>query len=374
MINVTQPFLPPLAEYQEYLSRIWNNKILTNGGSMHQELEAELCKHLGVEHISLFSNGTIALITALQALEISGEVITTPYSFVATTNSLIWNGIQPVFVDIDPATCNIDCSKIEAAITPETSAIMPVHVYGIPCNVEEIERIAKKHSLKVLYDAAHAFGVNAHGKSVLSFGDLAVLSFHATKVFNTVEGGAIVCQTREMKEKIDSLKNFGITNEVTVVAPGINGKMNEFQAAFGLLNLKYLDKALAARREQVEHYCKLLSNVRGVSLLNTGAIENYNYAYFPVFIDKAEFGTGRDELYFALKKRGINGRRYFYPLITDFPIYKNIPSAAPANLPQARIIADQVICLPVYPELGLQNVEKIVNEIKAIQQEAAQPI
>jgi dTDP-4-amino-4,6-dideoxygalactose transaminase len=374
MINVTQPFLPPLSEYQEYLSRIWENKILTNGGSMHQELEAELCRHLGVEHISLFSNGTIALITALQALEISGEVITTPYSFVATTNALIWNGIQPVFVDIDPATCNMDCAKIEAAITPQTSAIMPVHVYGVPCNVEEIERIAKKHSLKVLYDAAHAFGVNACGKSVLAFGDMAVLSFHATKVFNTVEGGAIISQTREMKEKIDSLKNFGITNEVTVVAPGINGKMNEFQAAFGLLNLRYLDKALAARREQCELYCKLLSSVRGVRFLDTRGVENYNYAYFPVFINPEEFGTGRDDVYFALRKKGINGRRYFYPLITDFPIYKNIPSAAAANLPRARKIADEVICLPVYPELGLQNVERIVGELKAIQEEAQQPL
>lgn len=363
MINVTQPFLPPLSEYQEFLERIWKNKILTNGGEFHRELEGALAAYLGVKYISLFSNGTIALITALQALGISGEVITTPYSFVATTNSLIWNGIRPVFVDIDPQTCNIDASLIEAAITPETSAIMPVHVYGIPCDVTAIEAIAKKHGLKVLYDAAHAFGVEAHGRSVLSYGDLSVLSFHATKVFNTVEGGAIICHSQEMKDKIDSLKNFGIINEVTVVAPGINGKLNEFQAAFGLLNLRYVDQALEARKKIYEMYNAQLKGVEGIRVADVRHVEKYNYAYFPVFIDSEKFGCTRDELYFRMKQNGINGRRYFYPLISDFPIYSQIPSAAPEHLPNAKRIADQVICLPIYPDLSAEDVQTIVDVI-----------
>lgn len=364
MINVTQPFLPPLEEYEEYLKQIWQNKILTNGGEFHQKLEAELAAYLKVGHLSLFSNGTIALITALQALEISGEVITTPYSFVATTNALIWNGIKPVFVDVDPLTCNINPELIEAAITPETSAIMPVHVYGVPCDVKAIEAIAQKHGLKILYDAAHAFGVDCEGTSVLNFGDLSVLSFHATKVFNTVEGGAIICHTKEMKDKIDSLKNFGIINEVTVVAPGINGKMNEFQAAFGLLNLKYVDLAISKRKTVFELYCRELNGISGLRLPEIDAIEKYNYSYFPVFIDEKEFGCKRDELYFAMKKESVNGRRYFYPLITDFPIYKNMPSANPALLPNAKRIADQVICLPVYPDLSEEDVIRIAGLIK----------
>ncbi len=357
-IYVTQPTLPPLDEFIPYLEKIWDNKILTNGGEFHQQLEKTLCEYLGVKHIALFTNGTIALITALQALRITGEVITTPYSFVATAHSLLWNGIKPVFVDIDPLTLNLDSEKIEAAITPQTTAIMPVHCYGYPCDVERIQEIADNYNLKVIYDAAHAFGVrDNHSEGLLNHGDLSVLSFHATKVFNTFEGGAIVCPDEKTKRRIDHLKNFGFADEVTVVAAGINGKMSEINAAFGLLQLKGIDDALKKRQSVDERYREGLKNIAGIRCGNIG--EHFsNYAYFPIFVEK-----NRDALYEKLKANGIFGRRYFYPLISDFPMYRSLPSAAPANLPVARQISHEVICLPMYPNLTNEEIDFIVSLI-----------
>ncbi|RCW27025.1 DegT/DnrJ/EryC1/StrS aminotransferase family protein [Marinilabilia salmonicolor] len=360
-IPVTSPLLPPLEEFHPYLEKIWESKWLTNNGQFHQQLEQELCDYLGVKHVCLFSNGTLALITALQALRITGEVITTPFSFVATTHSLWWNNIKPVFVDIEPETFNLDPKKIEAAITPQTTAIMPVHVYGNPCNLEAIQQIAETYNLKVLYDAAHAFGVEKNRESILNFGDLSVLSFHATKVFNTFEGGAIICHDGKMKRHIDDLKNFGFRGETTVIAPGINAKMNEVQAAFGLLQLKYIDNALARRKEIAETYREKLSAIKGIRFLNDLPSIKHAYSYFPVLIDESEYGNSRDELYEHLKKQGIYARRYFYPLISNFPTYQGLPSAAPDNLPVANEVADKVICLPIYPDLEMSDVTRIVE-------------
>jgi len=359
-IYVTEPFLPPLEEFQPYLEQIWKSKWLTNAGPFHQQLESKLCEYLGIEHLALFANGTLALVTALQALRITGEVITTPFSFVATAHSLLWNGIKPVFVDIHPGTFNLDPEKIEAAITPQTTAIMPVHVYGKPCDVEKIQKIADLYGLKVIYDAAHAFGVTYQGESLLKHGDLSTLSFHATKVFNTFEGGAIVCPNAKMKKRIDDLKNFGFADEVTVVSPGINGKMNEVQAAFGLLQLKYIDKAIARRREIYARYHDQLSQVRGIFCPPLPADTIYNYAYFPILIEK-EYPLLRDELYEKLRQHNIYARRYFYPLISDFPMYRGLPSAAQSNLPVARQVADQVICLPIFPALEAADQDDIIT-------------
>lgn len=357
-IYVTQPTLPPLAEFIPYLEKIWDNKILTNGGTFHQQLEQALCDYLGVKHLALFTNGTIALITALQALRITGEVITTPYSFVATAHSLLWNGIKPVFVDIDPISLNLDPTKIEAAITPQTTAIMPVHCYGYPCDVARIQEIADNYNLKVIYDAAHAFGVkDKNGDGILNYGDLSVLSFHATKVFNTFEGGAIICPDEKTKRRIDHLKNFGFVDEVTVVAAGINGKMSEINAAFGLLQLKGIDEALAKRKIIDARYRDGLKNVAGIRCANVGK-HVANYAYFPIFVER-----NRDALYEKLKENGIFGRRYFYPLISDFPMYRSLPSAAQSNLPVARQISHEVICLPMYPNLENEQVDFIVSLI-----------
>lgn len=361
-IYVTQPFLPPLEEFTGYLEQIWKNKTLTNGGPFHQELEKALCAYLGVDHISLFNNGTIALITALQALKIKGEVITTPYSFVATAHSLLWNGIEPVFVDIDPKTLNLDPSKIEAAITPQTTAIMPVHCYGHPCDVDAIQEIADRHNLKVIYDAAHAFGVDCHCGSVLNHGDLSVLSFHATKVFNTFEGGAIVCPDAETKHHIDQLKNFGFVNEVTVNVAGINGKMSEVNAAFGLVQLNHIDVALGARKKVDTLYRSLLKDIKGIKCLEDSGEKVPNYSYFPILIE-TQYPLTRDELYKNLKDKNIFARRYFYPLISDFPMYRDLKSANPKNIKVAIKISGQVICLPIYPELGIQDIKKIVNVI-----------
>lgn len=358
-IYVTKPYLPPLEEFVPYLEKIWENKILTNDGPFHQQLEKELCDYLGVNHISLFTNATIALITALQALRITGEVITTPYSFVATSHSLLWNGIKPVFVDIDPNTLNLDPAKIEAAITPQTTAIMPVHCYGHPCDIDAIQTIADNYNLKVIYDAAHAFGVECHCGSVLNHGDLSVLSFHATKVFNTFEGGAIVCPDLKTKIRIDQLKNFGHAGEVTVVAPGINGKMSEFNAALGLLQLKYIDTALSRRKEIDIAYREGLKNVKGISCLGDAGEMVANYSYFPILVD-ADFSMSRDELYQNLKNNGIHTRRYFYPLISDFPMYRGLPSAHKGNLPVAATAAQQILCLPIYPDLEMSVVAQIV--------------
>jgi dTDP-4-amino-4,6-dideoxygalactose transaminase len=361
-IYVTQPYLPPLEEFIPYLQQIWESKILTNGGPFHQQLEHELCDYLGVKHISLFTNGTIALVTALQALGITGEVITTPYSFVATAHSLIWNGIKPVFVDIDPHTLNLDPAKIEAAITPQTTAIMPVHCYGRPCDVDAIKDIADTYSLHVIYDAAHAFGVKCHCGSVLNHGDLSVLSFHATKVFNTFEGGAIVCPDAKTKQRIDNLKNFGFVDEVTVGAPGINGKMSELNAAFGLLQLKYVDEALARRKEIDRAYRVGLRDVNGITCLNGAGEAITNHSYFPILVQQC-YPINRDLLYEKLKASGIYARRYFYPLISDFPVYKSMPSSHQDNLPVAKDAASKVLCLPIYPALTQDDINSIVTII-----------
>jgi dTDP-4-amino-4,6-dideoxygalactose transaminase len=361
-IYVTQPLLPELKDFLPYLETIWENKILTNGGPFHQQLEQALCDYLGVKHICLFANGTLALITALQALRITGEVITTPYSFVATAHSLLWNGIKPVFVDIDPVTMNMDPNKIEAAITPQTTAIMPVHCYGHPCDVKRIEKIADIYGLKVIYDAAHAFGVQYDGGSVLNYGDLSIVSFHATKIFNTFEGGAIICPDAKTKQRIDHLKNFGFVDEVTVVAPGINGKMSEINAAFGLLQLKGIAAALQQRQAIDARYRQLLAGVPGIDCLQESASQNSNYAYFPILV-KPEFGISRDALYQIMRDHDIYARRYFYPLISDFPMYRGMPSASPANLPHASAAAGQVICLPIYPGLSNEQIDFITTVI-----------
>lgn len=361
-IYVTKPYLPPLEEFLPYLEQIWNNRVLTNCGPFHQQFEQALCEHLGVQHISLFTNGTIALVTALQSLRITGEVITIPYSFVATSHALLWNGIKPVFVDIDSKTLNMDPAKIEAAITPKTTAILPVHCYGHPCDVEAIQEIADIYNLKVIYDAAHAFGVQCHGGSVLNHGDLSVLSFHATKVFNTFEGGAIVCPDAKTKVRIDQLKNFGHVGEVNVVATGINGKMSEFNAALGLLQLKHIDKALSRRKEIDLAYRKRLKEIKGIHCLGDSGEEIANYAYFPILVGD-DYPISRDELCQALKDRGIHPRRYFYPLISEFPMYRGLPSAHCDNLPLATEAARQVLCLPIYPDLELPVVEEVCRFI-----------
>ena len=363
-ITVTSPLLPDLDEFNELLKDIWNRKWITNNGHYHQELEKALCEYLKVPYISLFTNGTLPLITALQALRITGEVITTPYSFVATTHSLWWNGIKPVFVDIDPATGNIDPDKIEAAITSKTTAIMPVHVYGKPCDVKRIQEIADKYGLKVIYDAAHAFGVEVNGESILTAGDMSTLSFHATKVYNTIEGGALVMHDEQTKKRIDYLKNFGFAGETEVVAPGINSKMDEMRSAYGLLNLRQVDKAIEARRQVAVKYREALCDVPGISFFDDMPGVKHNYSYFPVFVDAEKYGMTRDELYFKMKEHGVLGRRYFYPLISTFSTYRGLESATRENLPNAYRMADEVICLPMHHALSGEDVERIINEVK----------
>ncbi len=364
-ITVTQPCLPPLDEFIPYLQQIWDNKWLTNNGPLHQQLEQELAEYLGVKYISLFSNGTLALISALQALNITGEVITTPFSFVATTHSLWWNKITPVFVDIEPEYLNLDPAKIEAAITPNTTAIMPVHVYGNPCRMNEIQEIADRHGLKVIYDAAHAFGVKKDDVSVLNYGDLSVLSFHATKVFSTIEGGAIICHTEEMKHHIDNLKNFGFRGELVVEEPGINAKLNEVQAAYGLLQLKYIDGFFVKRKAITEHYREMLKDIQGIRFLPDMEGVTHGYSYFPILIDQDQYGKSRDELYDILKENNIFARRYFYPLISNFEPYRELPSAELKNLSIANRVADEVLCLPIYVELEIEEIMKIIAVIKS---------
>jgi dTDP-4-amino-4,6-dideoxygalactose transaminase len=362
-IYVTQPFLPPLEEFIPYLERIWERKILTNNGAFHQELERALCDYLGVRHVALFANGTLALVTALQALRISGEVITTPYSFVATAHSLLWNSIKPVFVDIEPDSLNLDPKRIEAAITPHVTAIMPVHCYGRPCDVDAIQTIADNYDLRVIYDAAHAFGVEDANGSVLNHGDVSVLSFHATKVFTTFEGGAIVCPDARTKQRIDHLKNFGFVDEVTVVAAGINGKMSEVSAAFGLLQLRHMQAALNARKQIDARYRELLAGVPGIRCLTGSPATAANYAYFPILVSP-ECRISRDALYQKLRDHGIYARRYFYPLISEFPMYRGLVSASPENLPVAMSVSRQILCLPIYPALTSSDVERIVELIQ----------
>ncbi len=366
-ITVTSPLLPDLEEYTKLLQDIWSRKWITNNGYYHRQLEQALAVHLGVEYLSLFTNGTLPLITALQALGITeGEVITTPYSFVATTHSIWWNKLTPVFVDVLPGNGNIDPSKIEAAITDKTVAIMPVHVYGCPCDVEAIDAVAKKHNLKVIYDAAHAFGVTYKGRPVLEWGDISTLSFHATKVYNTVEGGAMVVHSAEMKYDVDNLKNFGFRGETTVVAPGINSKMDEMRAAYGLLNLRQVDAAIAARKRVAEKYVEALKDVKGIELFpyEINPTFKWNYSYFPILVTD-DYRMTRDALYEFLKTQNVLGRRYFYPLITAFEPYKTYPSADEANLPIANRLASQVICLPMHHALTDNDIQRVIDIIRA---------
>ncbi len=373
-ITVTSPLLPNLDDFTAELKKIWDSKWITNNGSYHKQLEAALAEYLKVPYVSLFTNGTLPLMTALQALRITGEVITTPYSFVATTHSIWWNGCKPVFVDIDPATGDMDPNKIEAAITPRTTAIMPVHVYGKPCDTKAIQDIADKYGLKVIYDAAHAFGVEVpaeeygleayDGKGlagILNAGDMSTLSFHATKVYNTIEGGALITHDEKTKKRIDYLKNFGIADEVTVVGPGINSKMDEMRSAYGLLNLKQVDAAIEARRQVAIKYREALRNVEGISFFDDMPGVKHNYSYFPIFVDAEKYGMTRDELYFKMKERNVWGRRYFYPLISDFSTYRGLESAAPENLPNAHKMADSVICLPMHHLLSDEDVQRVLE-------------
>lgn len=364
MINVTKPFLPRLEEFIPYLQKIWDNKQLTNNGPFHRQFEEELAEYLDVRYVSLFTNATLALVTALQALNITGEVITTPYSFVATTHSLWWNNIKPVFVDIEADYCNLDPEKIEAAITPQTTAIMPVHVYGNPCNVHRIKKIADIYGLRVIYDACHSFGVTIKKEPILNFGDLSVMSFHATKVFNTFEGGAIISHDENMKKRIDFLKNFGFFDETTVVAPGINAKMSEVQAAMGLLQLKYIDENIYKRKQITLRYREQLNNVSGIRYLNDLPDVKHSYSYFPVFVDKEKYRLNRDVLYEKLKEHNIFARRYFFPLISRFPTYRGLESARPDRLPVAEKVATEVICLPLYPGLEDDDIIRICKVFK----------
>jgi len=364
-IYVAQPSLPKLEEFIPFLEEMWESKSLSNGGKFHQQLEKELATFLGVKHVSLFANGTLALLTALQALKITGEVITTPYSYVATTNSIVWNNLTPVFVDVEPDFGNIDPKKIEEAITPKTTAILPVHVYGNPCYVDQIQEIADNHGLKVIYDAAHAFGNNYKGNSILNHGDLSTLSFHSTKVFNTMEGGAIISHDEKTKKQVDFLKNFGYSNETTIMAPGINSKMNEMQASLGLIQLKHHKSNIEKRQKIAQVYRSELQHVPGISILpEYSGLDNYNYSYFPIFVNEEKYNKTRDELYFYLQKNGIYGRRYFYPLISQFSIYCELLSSKPENLPVAEDFAKKVICLPIYSDLEINIVKKISKIIQ----------
>lgn len=374
IITVTSPLLPSLDDFTAELKKIWECKWITNNGSYHKELEKALAEYLKVPYVSLFTNGTLPLMTALQALRITGEVITTPYSFVATTHSIWWNGCKPVFVDIDPATGDMDPNKIEAAITPRTTAIMPVHVYGKPCDTKAIQDIADKYGLKVIYDAAHAFGVevpaNEYGlvayddkglAGILNAGDMSTLSFHATKVYNTIEGGALITHDEKTKKRIDYLKNFGIADEVTVVGPGINSKMDEMRSAYGLLNLKQVDAAIEARHQVAIKYREALRNVEGITFFDDMPGVKHNYSYFPIFVDAVKYGMTRDELYFKMKSKNVLGRRYFYPLISEFSTYRGLESAAPDNLPNAHKIADSVICLPMHHLLSEKDIQRVLE-------------
>lgn len=374
LITVTSPLLPNLDDFTAELKKIWESKWITNNGSYHKELEKALAEYLKVPYVSLFTNGTLPLMTALQALRITGEVITTPYSFVATTHSIWWNGCKPVFVDIDPATGDMDPNKIEAAITPRTTAIMPVHVYGKPCDTKAIQDIADKYGLKVIYDAAHAFGVEVPADEygleayddkglagILNAGDMSTLSFHATKVYNTIEGGALIMHDEKTKKRIDYLKNFGIADEVTVVGPGINSKMDEIRSAYGLLNLKQVDAAIEARHQVAIKYREALRPVEGITFFDDMPGVKHNYSYFPIFIDAEKYGMSRDELYFKMKAADVLGRRYFYPLISEFSTYRGLESAKPENLPKAHKMADSVICLPMHHALSDEDIQRVID-------------
>lgn len=362
-ITVTSPLLPDLDQFHELLKEIWKSKWITNNGQFHQQLEKELAEYLKVPYLSLFTNGTLPLITALQALRISGEVITTPYSFVATTHALWWNGIKPVFVDVDPSNCGLNPAKIEAAITPRTTAIMPVHCYGKPCDIKGIQEVADKYGLKVIYDAAHAFGVEIDGESILNAGDISTLSFHATKVYNTIEGGAMVMHDEKTKQRIDYLKNFGFAGETSVVAPGINSKMDEMRAAYGILALKEVDNAIAKRNEVAIRYREALKDIPGITFFDDMPGVRHNYSYFPIFINPEAYGRTRDQVYETMKADGILSRRYFYPLITEFSTYRGMPGAAPDNIPNARHLAETVLCLPMHHYLSSDDITSVLSHL-----------
>ena len=392
LITVTSPLLPPKEAFKEMIDRIYDSKWITNNGQYHRQLEAALKDYLKVPALSLFTNVTLPLITALQALRITGEVITTPYSFVATTHSIWWNGCKPVFVDIDPRTGNIDPEKIERAITPSTKAIMPVHCYGKPCDVRRIQEIADTYGLKVIYDAAHAFAleipkneedykrafamasnpfdqleetpqVNVETEPIPNYGDMSTLSFHATKVYNTIEGGAMVMPDDKTKQRIDYLKNFGFAGETTVVGPGINSKMDEMRSAYGLLNLQQVDAAIKARRQVALRYREALRSVEGITFFEDMPGVKHNYSYFPIFIDEKVYGTSRDALYAKMKDANVLGRRYFYPLISEFSTYRGLESADPTNLPNAHKMADGVLCLPMHHALSEEDIERTLDLI-----------
>jgi len=362
-IDVTEPYLPPLEEFIPYLQQIWESKRLTNSGPLHLQLEMELAEFLGVDHIALLANGTTALLIAFEALQLSGEVITTPYSFVATTHALRWKNLTPVFVDIDPDSLTIDPKKIEAAITPRTSAILAVHVYGQPCDVAAVQRIADTHHIKLIYDAAHSFAVQDQGGSILRHGDLSILSFHATKVFTTFEGGAVVCRDAEMKHRIDSLKNFGLGGMDAAFDAGINGKMSEIHAAFGLVQLQHVRKAINLRKRIDNRYRQQLGGIPGIKLFSLTAGITQNYSYFPILIQES-YGTSRDELYYLLSDQQIFARSYFSPLISNCASYRILPSARKNNLPIANFCEDQVLCLPLSPSLTDEDVDRIVAVIR----------
>jgi len=362
-IYVTQPSLPPLKELTPYLESIWQDKWITNEGRFHKELEKALADYLGVKYISLFCNGMIALQIGLQALKITAEVITTPYTFAATTHSIYWNRCTPVFCDINENDFNINTDMVESLITPNTTAIMPVHVYGNPCNNKKLQEICDIYGLKLFYDSAHAFGVKQNGNSILNFGDLSMISFHATKCFNTFEGGALITDDLKLKKRIDYLKNFGFADETTIVAPGSNGKMNEFQAALGLLQLKYIDNEIGKSKIIAEYYRKNLSNIKGIKIFDNIPDIRHNYSYFPILVDVEEYGISRDDLYDKFKKNNIYVRRYFYPLISQFPAYSHLASAEKGKLPVAEKLTKQILCLPIYPDLPVSDVQKIINII-----------
>ncbi len=363
-IYVTRPYLPPLEEFLPFLEKIWETRVLTNNGPFHQELEARLTEVFDSEHVSLTTNGMLALTAAIDAAQLTGEVITTPYSFVATTHSLALQGLEPVFVDVLPDDLNIDPAAIEAAITPRTSAIMAVHVYGNPCAVEAIEDIAQRHNLTVIYDAAHAFGVRYKGRSLLSYGDFAALSFHATKAFNTFEGGAVVASTAKRKRAVDAARNFGIADEVNIPVLGTNAKMSEINAAFGVLQLKHFEDVRRQRREIDTRYRDALNAVPGITVIAIPDEVEPNYSYFPILIDE-EFPISRDALYEALKAQNIYSRRYFYPLLSSLPMYTSLPSATKGRMPVAERAADRVLSLPIYPGLTQENQQRIIDAIVA---------
>jgi dTDP-4-amino-4,6-dideoxygalactose transaminase len=363
LVTVTRPTMPPLAEYAKLLEGVWERRWLTNDGELHRELEAKLAAHLEVEHLSLFCNGAIALLVALQALRINGgEVITTPFTFPATAHVLHWNRVRPVFCDVEDRTFNLDPARVEKLIGPDTRAILGVHVYGNPCDVDAIQAIADRHGLQVVYDAAHAFGVQLRGRSLLLHGDMSMLSFHATKVFSTIEGGALVSRSDVERRRVNMLKNFGIADEETIIGPGLNGKMNEVQAAFGLLQLRTIDAEIARRRELALSYRRHLAGLPGVRFLDDLPEVRHNHGYFPVLVDAQEYGLDRDEVYALLKRFNVSTRKYFHPLVSHAPCYAALPSAHPAALPVAERVARQVLCLPIYGTLD-PSVPGLVAEI-----------